>query len=129
KGTGEVWHSKGGSSGGKKNGPPAIKASLMARGTSDAQLIPRKPAFMKPVAWQTVFVHRDWLAHAWPKGKRVWLIYDGRRVQVKGMRGQDETAQYPELANALRGRSETFVIDGIVVGDEDEARIVALDLV
>lgn len=81
--------------------------------------MPTKPAFIKPMA--TTLVKElpsghDWLYEAKFDGYRIVAVKDMGRVWLFSRRGNNLTARYPSIAQAVKAlRIHKTVIDGELV--------------
>ncbi|MDR6224444.1 ATP-dependent DNA ligase [Desmospora profundinema] len=91
---------------------------------------PLKP--MEPIQTDRVLTSAEWIHQVKWDGVRILAHLDEGRVRLWNRRGQERTAQYPELTAELAGLSCSAVLDGEVIavheGRPDFFRVLKRDL-
>src|SRR5262249_38686144 len=114
---------RGGGVGGVPGGLGGLRARLAelgaARGTVDAHQVKHMLATLA----ETPFSRPGWIFEIKYDGVRVIAERRGEEVRMLGRSGEDITARYPEIAEALAGLPvRSIVLDGEIVAYDDLGR-------
>ena len=101
----------------------ALRQHVAALGAPRAELRARQVRHMLATPAATPFSRPGWVFEIKYDGVRVIAERRGEEVRMLGRSGEDITARYPEIAEALRGLAvEQIVLDGEIVAYDESGR-------
>jgi bifunctional non-homologous end joining protein LigD len=101
----------------------ALREHVAALGATRGSLQASKVTHMLATLSEQPFSRKGWVFEIKYDGVRVIAERHGEEVRMLGRSGEDITARYPEIAEALRGLVvEDFVLDGEIVAYDESGR-------
>jgi len=101
----------------------ALHAEVEATGAPEREVDPSLVDFTLATLVEEPFSSPDWLFEIKYDGVRVLAWRDGDALRLFGRSGEDVTARYPEVAEALRALPVTrFLLDGEIVALDDRGQ-------
>jgi len=101
----------------------SLRAHVVALGAPRGRVHAGEVKTMLATSAEDAFTRRGWIFEIKYDGVRVTAERDGEEVRMFGRSGEDITARYPEIAEAVRGLvPDSLVLDGEIVAYDDSGR-------